>query len=181
VIASSGASKIENGDVILIHARSHVVEMLLRVAHDEGKRFKVVIVDSRPLLEGKHLLRRLAQYGITCTYVLMNALSYVMKDISKVVLGAAAMMQNGSVLSRAGTSMVAMMAQQYNKPVLVACETYKFTERALLDSFCYNSLGNPDDLAHTGSNVETLKGWREVPALKLLNLVCAVSANEIVL
>mmetsp|Transcript_9128 Transcript_9128/g.24772 ORF Transcript_9128/g.24772 Transcript_9128/m.24772 type:complete len:173 (-) Transcript_9128:455-973(-) len=84
VIASSGASKIENGDVILIHARSHVVEMLLRVAHDEGKRFKVVIVDSRPLLEGKHLLRRLAQYGITCTYVLMNALSYVMKDISKV-------------------------------------------------------------------------------------------------
>mmetsp|Transcript_9125 Transcript_9125/g.24764 ORF Transcript_9125/g.24764 Transcript_9125/m.24764 type:complete len:575 (-) Transcript_9125:199-1923(-) len=180
VIASSGASKIENGDVILIHARSHVVEMLLRVAHDEGKRFKVVIVDSRPLLEGKHLLRRLAQYGITCTYVLMNALSYVMKDISKVVLGAAAMMQNGSVLSRAGTSMVAMMAQQYNKPVLVACETYKFTERALLDSFCYNSLGNPDDLAHTGSNVETLKGWREVPALKLLNLHYDVTPREMV-
>mmetsp|Transcript_9128 Transcript_9128/g.24773 ORF Transcript_9128/g.24773 Transcript_9128/m.24773 type:complete len:120 (-) Transcript_9128:74-433(-) len=90
------------------------------------------------------------------------------------------MMQNGSVLSRAGTSMVAMMAQQYNKPVLVACETYKFTERALLDSFCYNSLGNPDDLAHTGSNVETLKGWREVPALKLLNLHYDVTPREMV-
>ena len=28
----------------------------------------------------------------------------------------------------------------------VCCETYKFTERVLLDAICYNELGDPDDL-----------------------------------
>ena len=37
--------------------------------------------------------------------------------------------------------MVAMTAHQHGIPVLVCCETYKFTERVLLDSICYNELG----------------------------------------
>jgi translation initiation factor eIF-2B subunit delta len=39
------------------------------------------------------------------------------------------MLANGNVISRVGTSMVAMMARQYNVPVLVCCETYKFSEK----------------------------------------------------
>ena len=49
--------------------------------------------------------------------------------MSKVLLGASAMLANGNVISRVGTSMVAMMARQYNVPVLVCCETYKFSEK----------------------------------------------------
>ena len=33
------------------------------------------------------------------------------------------------VISRVGSSMVAIMARQYNVPVLVCCETYKFSEK----------------------------------------------------
>lgn len=33
------------------------------------------------------------------------------------------------------------MAQAYNKPVLVCCETYKFSERVQTDSFVYNEIG----------------------------------------
>lgn len=50
-------------------------------------------------------------------------------QVSKVLLGASAMLANGNVISRVGTSMVAMMARQYNVPVLVCCETYKFSEK----------------------------------------------------
>lgn len=44
------------------------------------------------------------------------------------------MLANGNVISRVGTSMVALMARQYNVPVLVCCETYKFSEKVPPDS-----------------------------------------------
>jgi len=40
-----------------------------------------------------------------------------------VVLGAAALLNNGTVLSRCGSAMVAMVASAYHKPVLVCCGT----------------------------------------------------------
>ena len=82
-------------------------------------------------------------------------------------------------------------------PALVCCETYKFAERVLLDSICFNELGDPDELipeservisdngagggaeggaegaataASTGTSAK-LADWRDIPRLKLLNLM----------
>lgn len=88
------------------------------------------------------MLQRLAQIGIDCSYVQINAISYVMSSVSKVLLGAHALLTNGYVMSRIGTAQIALMAQAYNKPVLVCCETYKFSEQVLTDSFVHNELGN---------------------------------------
>ena len=71
--------KIVDGDVILTYARSHVVEQAIKAAHDRGIKFRVIIADARPLLEGKGLLQRLENHGVSCTYVWLNALTYVMK------------------------------------------------------------------------------------------------------
>ena len=60
--------------------------------------------------------------------------------VSKVFLGAHALLANGYVKSRVGSSMVAMMAQASNVPVLVCCETYKFCDRVQTDSFVSNEL-----------------------------------------
>ncbi|KAJ8941405.1 hypothetical protein NQ314_010405 [Rhamnusium bicolor] len=84
---------------------------------------------------------RLVEAGISCTYVLINAVSFVMSSVTKVILGAHALLTNGYVMSRIGTAQVALVAQAYNKPVLVCCETYKFSERVQTDSFVYNELG----------------------------------------
>lgn len=190
VITSHGVSKIHNGDVILTYATSHVVEMILSRAHAEAKQFRVIIVDSRPKLEGKELLRRLVQRGIQCTYIMINALSYVMKDVSKVFLGAAALLSNGSVISRVGSAVVSMMAKVHSVPVLVCCETYKFHEMVKLDSIGFNELGDPDDLMTTGSSSgagggesaasSVLVHWRDMTNLKLLNLVFDLTPVELV-
>ena len=128
VIAAHGASKIAESDVILTFASSHVVEMILRRAHFEGKAFRLIIVDARPKLEGKELLHRLLRAGIKCTYIHINALSYVMKDVTRVILGAAALLSNGAVIGRVGSAVVALMAKMHNVPLLICCETYKFAE-----------------------------------------------------
>mmetsp|Transcript_22031 Transcript_22031/g.34549 ORF Transcript_22031/g.34549 Transcript_22031/m.34549 type:complete len:274 (-) Transcript_22031:187-1008(-) len=173
IISKHGASKIKPGDVILVYGRSAAVEACLLRAHAEKIQFSVIVVDSRPKFEGKVLLEKLNAAGLSCTYVMINAISYVMKEVSKVFLGASAVLSNGNVISRVGTSSVAMMAQQYKVPVLVCCESYKFSEKVMLDSICTNELGDPDELVSPA-----LESWRDVKDMKLLNLVYDLTPAE---
>lgn len=142
VIQELAGKKIKDGDVILTYARSSIVEKILVNAHEEGKRFSVIVVDSRPLLEGKALLRTLTKTNppIPCTYALLPALPSLMTEVTTVLLGAHSLSANGSVYSRAGTALVAMIAKGHSVPVMVCCETYKFSEGVMLDGFGKNEL-----------------------------------------
>ncbi|KAI0068970.1 IF-2B-domain-containing protein [Artomyces pyxidatus] len=140
VIQETAMKKIHDGDVVLTYARSSVVEQVLLEAWSEGTQFSVYVVDSRPMLEGKRLLSVLAAASIPCTYLLLPALGSVITEISTVFVGAHSIHSNGAVYSRAGTALVAMMAKQHSVPVVVCCETYKFSEGVQLDSFTKNEL-----------------------------------------
>ena len=206
-ISKHASSKIVAGDVILTYGCSNVVEVLLSdAARDMGvDSFRVIVVDSRPLLEGRALVGRLTEAGIECTYILLNALSYVMmREVTKVFLGASALMSDGSVLSRVGTAGVALMARSNNIPVLVCCETYKISNRVQLESITGNEMGNPDDVVSDGCAMDGAGGssegggddgsssggaqqtksiisdWRNVPNLKIMNLLYDLTPSEFV-
>ncbi|EOY04267.1 NagB/RpiA/CoA transferase-like superfamily protein isoform 4 [Theobroma cacao] len=73
VIVKHAVTKIRDGDVLLTYGASSAVEMILLHAHELGKQFRVVVVDSRPKLEGQLLLRSLLKswdclccYGCSC-------------------------------------------------------------------------------------------------------------------
>ncbi|KAG0702352.1 hypothetical protein DFH29DRAFT_922014 [Suillus ampliporus] len=140
------ADQIKDGDVILTYARSSVVEKVLIGAWDDGKQFSVVVVDSRPMLEGKKLLSVLSAMGIPCTYLLLPSIGSVITEVTTVLVGAHSLHSNGAVFSRAGTALVAMMAKQHSVPVVVCCETYKFSETIQLDSFTKNELAPSGDI-----------------------------------
>ena len=182
VIVSSAVERISDGDLILTYASSHVVERVLVEAHRQGKRFTVVVVDSRPKHEGQRLLATLTALGIPCHYTLVSTLSSIISSVSLVFLGAYAMLSNGACVSRCGTAVVSLVAHRAHIPVLVCCETYKFVDRVQLDAICSNELADPDELVVGGEGVHggggggggsgaVLKGWRDVKPLKLLNLV----------
>lgn len=61
--------------------------------------------------------------------------------MTKVLLGAHALLANGYVMSRVGTAQIALIAKSYNVPVLVCCETHKFSERVQTDAFVFNEIG----------------------------------------
>jgi translation initiation factor eIF-2B subunit delta len=75
---------------------------------------------------------------------------YLEGGATKVLLGAAAVLANGTVVSRVGTAAVAAAASHLGIPVLVAAETCKFHERVQLDAVSNNELGNPDALVDVG-------------------------------
>ncbi|KAJ5339650.1 hypothetical protein N7452_006378 [Penicillium brevicompactum] len=150
VIAESAAQKIQDGDVIVTFAGSSIVKETLISAHNQGKRFRVSIIDSRPLFEGKSLARALVNAGLEVQYSLVHATTHAIKDATKVFLGAHAMTSNGGLYSRVGTALVAMSAKERASgveiPVIVCCETVKFTDRVALDSIVVNEIADADEL-----------------------------------
>ncbi|KKZ66980.1 translation initiation factor eIF-2B subunit delta [[Emmonsia] crescens] len=151
VIANSAAQKVNDGDVILCYGGSSIVQQTLLTAHGQGKKFRVSIIDSRPLFEGKKLARTLANAGLQVQYSLVHAISHAVKEATKVFLGAHSMTSNGRLFSRVGTALVAMSAKEraggINIPVIVCCETVKFTDKVALDSIVLNELADADELA----------------------------------
>ena len=178
VIATSAAEKIQDGDVILTFAKSSIVQKTLIQAYQNGKQFRVIVVDSRPLFEGKNIARALADLGLEVQYSLTHAIGHAMKDATKVFLGAHAMMSNGRLYSRVGTAIVAMMAKESDVPVIVCCESVKFTDKVALDSIVSNEVAPPDELVIQGGTSTALKGWRDSPNLQLLNLMYDVTPAE---
>lgn len=148
LIQKEATTRIVDGDVILTYAKSSIVEKSLLDAQKQGKKFKVIVVDSRPLFEGKNLARSLTDAGIAIEYCLLSGLTNTVIGATKCFLGASAMMGNGRLYSRAGTAMVAMMAKEIGAhiPVIVLCESIKFTNRVGLDSVMLNELGDADSL-----------------------------------
>jgi translation initiation factor eIF-2B subunit delta len=143
-----------------------------------------VVVDSRPALEGRRMLHSLLSAGVHCQYIQLNGLSFGLAGATKVILGAAAVLSNGTVLGRAGSAAVAMLAAEAHIPVLVCAETHKFHERVQLDSFTHNELGDPDAVVALpgdapggggggvkGKSRRWLDGWKEHEQLGVLNLM----------
>lgn len=179
-ISHTGGNKIQNGDVILTYSDSSLIEKLL-VEAAVDKKFKVIVSDGRVQLGGKRLAARLSEAGIDTTYIFLTAVSQVLSTVTKVFVGCEGVMANGCVLGPVGTSQVALLAQSAGLPVLVCCETYKFTERVQTDSFVYNELSDPDDLIRTdASSSPALENWRELESLCLLNLVYDLTPASLV-
>lgn len=106
-------------------------------------------------------------------------------------------------MSRAGTAQIALIAKSYNVPVLVCCETHKFSERVQTDAFVYNEIGkgsivkihniqsnnfkmlfydsgNEYEIVHSNENSTPLANWESVPNLTPLNLYYDVTPPELV-
>lgn len=71
-----------------------------------------------------------------------------MTEVTTVLLGAHSLSANGAVYSRAGTALVAMIAKTHSVPVMVCCETYKFSDGVMLDGFGKNELGKLYKVLH---------------------------------
>jgi translation initiation factor eIF-2B subunit delta len=130
-------------------SRSVTIEAIIKKAHELHKDFKVIIVEGRPDRSARTMLQRLSKIGVKCVFTLTQNVLYLIKDVTKVLLGVTSFLANGALVGRVGTAMIACIAHTYHKPVIACCETYKFSSRVQFDSLSHNLLGNPDYLAYS--------------------------------
>jgi translation initiation factor eIF-2B subunit delta len=115
---SYARSKITNKDCLLIYGYSSLVIHVLLQARRKFPKMHVIVVDSRPKFKGKLSLEKLIKHDISCSYVLINAASFVMSKVTKVILGAQALLANGYVMGSIGSSQLALLAKSFNVPVV---------------------------------------------------------------
>ncbi|CAD1778225.1 similar to Saccharomyces cerevisiae YGR083C GCD2 Delta subunit of the translation initiation factor eIF2B, the guanine-nucleotide exchange factor for eIF2 [Maudiozyma barnettii] len=148
LIIENASNQIEDRSTIVTFGSSKVLtELILHNTNVLKKDLEVIVVDSRPLFEGKKMATVLRENGVKVIYTLITSLDTVFNmGVDYVFLGAHSILSNGFLYSRAGTAMIAMSAKRRNIPVLVCCESLKFSQRVQLDSVTYNELADPNDL-----------------------------------
>jgi translation initiation factor eIF-2B subunit alpha len=120
--AVTGVEFIQEGMTVLVHSFSRVVLSLLRKAHENNTRFKVIVTESLQPYHGKRLVTALRKLNIMCTLIPDSAVGFVMDTVDLVLVGGEAIVQNGGLLNQVGTYQIAVMAQYANKPFYVLAE-----------------------------------------------------------
>jgi methylthioribose-1-phosphate isomerase len=99
---------------------------VVRAAHAADPGVRVVVDETRPLLQGSRLTAwELEQEGIPYTLIADNMAATMMAQgrVSHVVVGADRIAANGDVVNKIGTYGVAVLAREHGIPFIVAAPT----------------------------------------------------------
>lgn len=127
-----GARKIENGMTILTHCHSNSLESVLLEAKKQGKKFKVICTETRPLFQGRIMAERLANAGIPVTLMVDSAVASLARQIDLFLSGSDAILADGSLVNKIGTKQISMICHSHQIPHLVVSLTHKFDSITLL-------------------------------------------------
>jgi len=136
-IGRHGAALIEDCEAVLTHCNAGALATAefgtalapLYVAHEDGRRIRVFVDETRPLLQGSRLTAwELRQAGIDVTLICDNTAAQVMKEgrIHAVLVGADRIAANGDAANKIGTYGVATLAKAHDIPFYVLAPTTTF-------------------------------------------------------
>ncbi len=158
-IGEVGARRISDGDVIVTHCNSSCALSVIKTAHKQGKKIKVIATESRPRLQGLITVRDLSKTGIPVTLIVDSAARYFMKDVDKVIVGADSIAANGAIVNKIGTAPLALAAHEARVSFLVAAESYKFDRET--------TTGELIEIEYRDSG--EIINPKKVPGVKILN------------
>jgi translation initiation factor 2B subunit (eIF-2B alpha/beta/delta family) len=109
--------------VVMSHSYSSTVLSVLTTEATRDRR--VIVCEGRPLYEGRRLAERLADAGLAVTLITDAQAGAFMAEARAVLVGADAVLADGSLINKAGTYLLALAAQDRGLPFYVACEALK--------------------------------------------------------
>lgn len=140
-MAQIGVDFISDDDTILVHGYSRAVAALLSLAAEKLIRFRCIVTESRPTLQGRKFSFLLQEKGIPVTLVVDNAVGCLIHRVDKVFVGAEGVAESGGIINIVGTYTIGVLAQNARKPFYVVSESHKFVRMFPL---------SPDDIPVVG-------------------------------
>ena len=130
-IGKCGAKLISRGDTVLTICNAGILATIdygtalgvLYRAKEEGKKFKVIVCESRPLLQGARLSAwELKRNGIDVTLICDSMAASLMRQgkIDKVIVGADRIAANCDTANKIGTYALAVLSRCHKIPFYVA-------------------------------------------------------------
>lgn len=90
---------------------------------------RVYVLEGRPRYEGRTMAQALAQAGIAVTLLTDAQAAIFLPQCQCVAVGADSILEDGTVLNKAGTALLAWAAQGYSVPLYALAETLKISPR----------------------------------------------------
>ena len=159
LIGKHGAKLIRDGDNVLTHCNAGALATVefgtalgvLKTAWQEGKRFRVYVDETRPLLQGARLTAyELNREGIPVTLITDGMVGYVMSRhmVNKVVVGADRIVRD-AVINKIGTFTVAVLAKEHHVPFYVAAPKSTFDMKHKASDIVIEQR-KPEEVTHLG-------------------------------
>lgn len=125
-ISKDARDHIHSGEVVLTLGDSSTVRSFLKSAA-KHRKFITVVPESAPGYDGHEMARWLINAGLSVLLVPDSNVYALMPRVSKVVLGARAVLANGGILTSVGGRAIAMAAKEYCTPIVALAGVYKIT------------------------------------------------------
>ncbi|MFA5272108.1 MAG: S-methyl-5-thioribose-1-phosphate isomerase [Candidatus Omnitrophota bacterium] len=123
--AKAASNLLADGDVILTHCNvSGQMPLIGEFAREKNKNVKFFVTETRPYLQGSRLTAwELEREKFDVTIISDNMVAQVMKEgkITKVIVGADNLAQNGDIANKIGTYQIAILSGHFSIPFYVLC------------------------------------------------------------
>jgi methylthioribose-1-phosphate isomerase len=160
LIGKHGARLFRDGDNVLTHCNAGALATVefgtalsvLKTAWQQGKKLRVYVDETRPLLQGARLTTyELKREGIPVTLITDSMIGYVMSQhmVNKVIVGADRIVQD-AVINKIGTFTVAVLAKEHHIPFYVAAPKSTFDMEHKAEKIVIEQR-NPEEVTRLGS------------------------------
>lgn len=124
-LADSGLPLFKDNAVVSIHSFSESLLYVLRKGAETYKNVTILLTESRPLRESRHLVKALADTPAKMKLYSDAGMAIAAKDADFALVGADAILSDGSFANKTGSLPLALIARHYNIPYYVAGELSK--------------------------------------------------------
>jgi len=125
-IAKIGAKKLKSKHVVFTHCHSHTVEGILIEMKKQKLLKHVYLTETRPRWQGRITAKNLTKAGIPCTLMVDSAARHFIHEADVFLTGCDAIIANGAVVNKIGTSMISLAAKKLKIPHYVATSSHSF-------------------------------------------------------
>lgn len=177
-IAAFAPNYVNQNDVILTIGRSRTVEAFLMNAAHKNIKFQVYVSEAAPFYHGHEMAKNLAQAKINTTLITECQIGTIMPRVNKVIIGTHSIMANGGLKAVTGTNILAVLAKEHNKHVIVCSSLYKLSPlfHSTPQHASFNKFASPSELldyedAELMSKVEVIAPIFDYVAPDLVSMV----------
>ncbi|MDE1463698.1 translation initiation factor eIF-2B [Spartinivicinus poritis] len=172
--ASAMVQRIKPGSVVITHSWSSTIRELFCLLSQWP--CQAIVTESRPGCEGYRTAELMSELEIPCRLITDAQMGVWFENADMAVIGADMLLEDGSIVNKAGSYLLALAAKAANKPFYVCCETFKQVDllpsMVELEQHNGNELGAPS-LAH----IEIKNQYFEVVPAHLITEVVTEQAS----
>jgi translation initiation factor 2B subunit (eIF-2B alpha/beta/delta family) len=121
--------EIPKATKILTISRSGTLISIFKLWHQQKRKLKLIIPESRPSNEGKLMAKELVEAGIKVEMITDAMTGKYISGIDAVIIGADAVLKNGNVINKSGSLSLAVLCKHFKKPFYVLATKSKLLNK----------------------------------------------------